>query len=242
MKTNIIIYYNRNKLYPGFSPRVLRKQRELIRNRIYPALGNEVIISCAGRLNNFSTTARSFVPNSDNNSQSGNENSGANTENSPSIVDEGSGYETDSNRSYFEDGTTAMINHPVGDIPEDQLRRYIKDTKEIVDYPEQIVRPNEDGAREIIQGYSDRHDELQEELDRRQREGLTNNLPDSPDPESSTNNKESAPSVNKDLESSTKRKFNDDSDSSIQPPKKFKQDSSDITGETEPFDFGGGDD
>jgi len=186
MKYNIIIYYNRNKLCPGFSPRVLRKQREFSRNRIYPRLDNEIIISCAGWFN-FSTTARSFVPNSDNNSQSGNENSGANSENSSSIDDQGSGYETDSNRSYFEDGTTAMINHPVGDIPEDQLRRYIKDTKEIVDYPEQIVRPDEDGAGEIIQAYSDRHAELQEELDRRQREGLTN-MSNSPDPESSTNN------------------------------------------------------
>jgi len=79
-------------------------------------------------------------------------------------------------------------------------------------------------------------------LNRREREGWTN-LPDSPDSESNTNNNpESASSVNKDSESSTKRKFEDDSDSSVQPPKKFKQDSSDITGETEPFDFCGGDD
>lgn len=31
-------------------------------------------------------------------------------------------------------------------------------------------------------------------------------------------------------------------ESSSQPAKRFKQDSSDVTGETEPFDFGGGDD
>jgi hypothetical protein len=97
-------------------------------------------------------------------------------------------------------------------------------------------------------------------LNRREREGWTN-LPVSADSESNTNNNpesassvnkdsesntnnkpESASSVNKDSESSTKRKFEDDSDSSIQPPKKFKQDSRDITGETEPFDFCGGDD
>jgi hypothetical protein len=99
-------------------------------------------------------------------------------------------------------------------------------------------------------------------LNRREREGWTN-LPDSDsedsesntnnnpenasgvnkDSESNTNNNpESASSVNKNSESSTKRKFEDEAESSIQPPKKSKQDSSDITGETEPFDFWGGDD
>ena len=135
-----------------------------------------------------------------------------------------------------------MMVHPVREIPEDQLRRYIKDTGEILDDPIEIVDPDEEGATEILQEYSDRHEELKEELNRREREGWTN-LPDSPDSEPNTNNNpESASSVNKDSESSTKRKFEDDSDSSVQPPKKFKQDSSDITGETEPFDFCGGDD
>jgi len=197
-----------------------------------------------------------------NNSESENENSeiGENSDNnSPSIDDDGSGYATDSNRSFFVEGARAMMSHPVEDIPEDHLRRYIADTGEIVDNPIEVVGPDEDGASEIIQEYSDRHEELKEELNRRQREGWTN-LPDSPDSEPNTNNNpesassvkdsesntnnnpESASSVNKDSESSTKRKFEDDSDSSVQPPKKFKQDSSDITGETEPFDFCGGDD
>jgi NADH-ubiquinone oxidoreductase chain 5 len=43
-------------------------------------------------------------------------------------------------------------------------------------------------------------------------------------------------------ESSSKRKYESDDESSSQPLKKFKQDSSDITSDTEPFDFGGGDD
>jgi hypothetical protein len=61
--------------------------------------------------------------------------------------------------------------HPVRDIPEDHLRRYIEDTGEIVDNPIEIVGPEEDGASEIIQEYTDRHEELKEELNRREREG-----------------------------------------------------------------------
>jgi len=61
--------------------------------------------------------------------------------------------------------------HPVREIPEDQLRRYIKDTGEILDDPIEIVDPDEEGATEILQEYSDRHEELKEELNRREREG-----------------------------------------------------------------------
>jgi hypothetical protein len=50
--------------------------------------------------------------------------------------------------------------HPVREIPEDQLRRYIKDTGEILDDPIEIVDPAEEGATEILQEYSDRHEEL----------------------------------------------------------------------------------
>jgi hypothetical protein len=266
MKKNIIINCKKNRLYSGW---------ELRGNTIY-----RVLRSVAGDLAPFSSTTCFFYPNSDNNLESENENPeigenldnnsepenenseiGENSDNnSPSIDDDGSGYATDSNRSYFEEGATAMMTHPVQDIPEDQLRRYIEDTGEIVENPIEVVGPDEDGATEIIQEYSDRHEELKEELNRRQREGWTN-IPVSADSESNTNNNpesassvnkdsesntnnnpESASSVNKDSESSTKRKFEDESDSNIQPSKKFKQDSSDITGETEPFDFGGGDD
>jgi hypothetical protein len=248
MKWNININCKKNRPYSAW---------QLRGNRIY-----RVLLSVAGDKSPFSSATCFFYPNSNNNLESENENSeigenlGNNSEsenenseigensdnNSPSIDDDGSGYATDSNRSFFEEGDRAMMSHPVEDIPEDHLRRYIADTGEIVDNPIEVVGPDEDGASEIIQEYSDRHEELKEELNRRQREGWTN-LPDSPDSEPNTNNNpESASSVNKDSESSTKRKFEDDSDSSVQPPKKFKQDSSDITGETEPFDFCGGDD
>lgn len=42
--------------------------------------------------------------------------------------------------------------------------------------------------------------------------------------------------------STNKRKFEGDDQSSSQPSKSFRQDSSDVTGDTEPFDFCGGDD
>jgi len=256
MKKNI----NRNS---NKKNRLLYSDLEIRGKTVYRVLRN-----VRGDLASFSSTTSSFFPNSEseNENQNQNENENENSEigensdnNSPSIDDDGSGYATDSNRSFFEEGTDAMMVHPVRDIPEDHLRRYIEDTGEIVDNPEEIVGPEEDGASEIIQEYTDRHEELKEELHRREREGWTN-LPVSADSESNTNNNpesassvnkdsesntndnpESASSVNKDSESSTKRKFEDDSDSSIQPPKKFKQDSSDITGETEPFDFCGGD-
>jgi len=233
MKKNI----NRNS---NKKNRLLYSDLEIRGNTVYRVLRN-----VRGDLASFSSTTSLFFPNSESENENENENSeiGENSvNNSPSIDDDGSGYATDSNRSFFEEGTDAMMVHPVRDIPEDHLRRYIEDTGEIVDNPEEIVGPEEDGASEILQEYSDRHEELKEELNRRECEGWTN-LPVSADSESNTNNNpESASSVNKDSESSTKRKFEDDSDSSIQPPKKFKQDSSDITGETEPFDFCGGDD
>jgi len=149
------------------------------------------LLSVAGDKSPFSSATCFFYPNSNNNLESGNENSeigenlGNNSEsenenseigensdnNSPSIDDDGSGYATDSNRSFFEEGARAMMSHPVEDIPEDHLRRYIADTGEIVDNPIEVVGPDEDGASEIIQEYSDRHEELKEELNRRQREG-----------------------------------------------------------------------
>jgi hypothetical protein len=242
--------------------RLLYSDLEVRGNTVYRVLRN-----VGGDLAPFSSTTYLFSPNSgsENENENENENSeiGENSDNnSPSIDDDGSGYGTDSNRSWFEEGANAMMVHPVREIPEDQLRRYIKDTGEILDDPIEIVDPDEEGATEILQEYSDRHEELKEELNRREREGWTN-LPDSDsadsesntnnnpenassvnkDSESNTNNNpESASSVNKNSESSTKRKFEDESDSSIQPPKKSKQDNSDITGETEPFDFWGGDD
>ncbi|MGZ7209943.1 MAG: hypothetical protein ACXVHV_08710 [Methanobacterium sp.] len=272
-----IRYYPYNSgFFYTVSPRVYRKRRELRSNNIYSFYVGENIQSCAGQVS-FSTYTPLFKPDSDNDfdSQSGNENSnsdndsdlqsdnensGGNSGNSSPSQDDGSGYETDSNRSYFEEGTDAMVECPVRDIPDDQLRRYIRDTEEIVQHPIEVVEPNDPWATEIIQSYIDRHAELRDELERRQREGLAS-LPDSSESESTTNaeeesapdvnqepestandEEESTPGVGKEAEDSAKRKFDSDSDSSTQPSKKFRQDTSDITGETEPFDFCGGDD
>nr|YP_009262098.1 hypothetical protein [Chrysoporthe deuterocubensis]AMX22173.1 hypothetical protein [Chrysoporthe deuterocubensis] len=45
-----------------------------------------------------------------------------------------------------------------------------------------------------------------------------------------------------DSSSTNKRKFEEDENSSTQPSKSFKQDSSDVTGDTEPYDICGGED
>jgi hypothetical protein len=164
MKKNI----NRNS---NKKNRLLYSDLEIRGNTVYRVLRN---VNVRGDLASFSSTTSSFFPNSESENENENENSeiGENSENnSPSIDDDGSGYATDSNRSFFEEGTDAMMLHPVRDIPEDHLRRYIEDTGEIVDNPEEIVGPEEDGAYEIIQEYSDRHEELKEELNRREREG-----------------------------------------------------------------------
>jgi hypothetical protein len=162
MKKNI----NRNS---NKKNRLLYSDIEIRGNTVYRVLRN-----VRGDLASFSSTTSLFFPNSESENENENENSeiGENSDNnSPSIDDDGSGYATDSNRSFFEEGTDAMMVHPVRDIPEDHLRRYIEDTGEIVDNPEEIVGPEEDGASEILQEYSDRHEELKEELNRRECEG-----------------------------------------------------------------------
>ena len=141
MKWNININCKKNRPYSAW---------QLRGNRIY-----RVLLSVAGDKSPFSSATCFFYPNSNNNLESENENTeigenlGNNSEsenenteigensdnNSPSIDDVGSGYATDSNRSFFEEGARAMMSHPVEDIPEDHLRRYIADTGEIVDNP-----------------------------------------------------------------------------------------------------------
>jgi hypothetical protein len=79
------------------------------------------------------------------------------------------GYETDSNRSYFEEGAQAMVNHPVDQLPEDQLRRYITDTDEIIDNPALAGVENDSRLR---QQWADRNNELRQELSRRMDEGM----------------------------------------------------------------------
>ena len=156
MKLNININCKKNRPYSAW---------QLRGNRIY-----RVLLSVAGEKYPFSSATCFFYPNSNNNLESENENPeigenlGNNSEsenenseigensdnNSPSIDDDGSGYATDSNRSFFVEGARAMMSHPVEDIPEDQLRRYIADTGDIVDNPIEVVGPDEDRASEII--------------------------------------------------------------------------------------------
>lgn len=57
------------------------------------------------------------------------------TSNSPRSS-EGDGYETDSDRSRFEEGVDTMTDHSPRDLPDDHLRRYIRDTGDIKRNPE----------------------------------------------------------------------------------------------------------
>ena len=57
------------------------------------------------------------------------------TSNSPRSS-EGDGYETDSDRSRFEEGVDTMTSYSPRDLPDDHLRRYIKDIGDIKRNPE----------------------------------------------------------------------------------------------------------
>jgi len=180
--------------------------------------------------------------------------------NSPSSSGGESGYRTDSLRSYFEEGADAMVDHPTETIPEDHLRRYIRDVRYIVSNPDETGLSEEP---ELAQKYIRRSRDLREELRFRKDEGM---IPDSSsdsgateyDPVSSDSSDAGISSdvdrgtsdgvgvSSGDIEASTsstnKRKFEEDGESSTQPSKSFKQDSSDISGDTEPYDFMGGED
>ncbi len=225
----------------------------------------------------FSTSATLlYADNNNNNNNDNNHNDNINSDsNYESDNDSSSGYGTDSNRSYFEEGADAMFGHPVRDIPEDHLRRYINDTRDIVSNPWKagVERPEDrDSYLQLV----DRHRELTGELRRRKDEGM---IPDSSSPsevslleDNSGEGDVSRRSDNEDGDNSgagagagagagslsggnsgngssstNKRNFegyDDNKSADTQPSesKRFKQDSSDITGDTEPFDFGGGDD
>jgi len=180
--------------------------------------------------------------------------------NSPSSSGGESGYRTDSLRSYFEEGADAMVDHPTETIPEDHLRRYIRDLRYIVSNPYETGLSEEP---ELAQEYIRRSRDLREELRFRKDEGM---IPDSSsdsgateyDPVSSDSSDAGISSdvdrgtsdgvgvSSGDIEASTsstnKRKFEEDGESSTQPSKSFKQYSSDISGDTEPYDFMGGED
>jgi hypothetical protein len=78
--------------------------------------------------------------------------------------DEESGYATDSNRAYFEEATDAMAEHPVEEIPDDQLDRYIADVTDIVNNPEEAgLEGNDPLSTSTRQAWADRLDELRDE-------------------------------------------------------------------------------
>jgi hypothetical protein len=235
--------------------------------------------------------------NNENNSNSNNNNNNENNllspiesenlNNNSSRSSSGDGYETDSNRSYFEEGSFSMAECNVRDIPEDYLRRYIKDTDDMTLHPEKYGLNSEENS-EFVDEWVDRNQELRDELRRRKDEGL---IPDSSsesaksyssiDSNDSQDNNLNIPDnstaftggegdlvegnlvegnatdtgtfsgiesiagiADNDNGSSSinKRKLAEDEDSTTQPSKRFKQDSSDITGDTEPYDFTGGED
>jgi NADH-ubiquinone oxidoreductase chain 5 len=183
------------------------------------------------------------------------------------------GYESDQNRSWFEEGADTMADYPARDLPDDHLRRYIQDTRNIKRHPEMAgIDGDSSGDEGLRQHWADRHEELRAELRRRKEEGV---IPDSSsESENSSSTSESTDSkqdnvsnrpdsgtvptdsgtnesgidstdandtkVSSSAQSTNKRRFEEDDESSTQPSKRFKQDSSDVTGDIEPYDFIGG--
>lgn len=160
-----------------------------------------------------------------------------------------------------------MMTGNVKQVPDSHIHEFIKTTGEIAKYPEDIYAERGDA---LHQEYIDRHEELRQELRDRKASGVLADTP-SPKPASSDGTPEPSETLVKDgekipsndtnvptidqtnpsshdkikgdfEESSSKRKYESDDESNSQPHKIFKQNSSDITGDTEPFDFGGGDD
>ncbi len=165
---------------------------------------------------------------------SDNDESNHNSDNDESNHSSGDGYETNSNRSYYDEGADAMVEGPVEDIPEVNLREYINATLEIVRYPSLASLSRDDPYEaEMIQTYADRHEELVQEWVRRQTEGIIR--PDDDPFDSSTS---STPSDTENVESqggiasgdndpassssTNKRKFEGDDSSSNQPSKRAK--------------------
>lgn len=190
------------------------------------------------------------------------DNTNADSDNQESFSDEGSGYETNPDRAELDDDGAAMMNYTARDLPDDKLKEFIKETRDI--YRNHL----REGEEELRQTFIDRHEELKSEKERRITEGTMSDHsssvgsdPSTPEaaaspaaspaaslelessPKADNNDQEKDKSSDNDLPSSSnnKRKFEEDSESSVQRPKDF-QDSRDITSEGEPFDFGGGDD
>lgn len=200
---------------------------------------------------------------------------------SANISDDGSGYETNPDRVELDDDGAAMFRYPARDLPDDKLKEFIKESREMYRYN---LGPEE---AELRQNFKDRNTELKTEKERRIELGTMSDdgssvesdpsttttttglvgagvginpdvgagvgfnpdvgsrsaSPSQSSPKAQHSDMEKDKSSGNELPSSSnnKRKFEEDSESSVQPTKDF-QDSRDITSEGEPFDFLGGDD
>lgn len=161
-----------------------------------------------------------------------------------------SGYETDSNRSFHEGTTHALGTADPRTLPDAVLREFIGDSADIVRHPEVVDIQDREGENNSSSrdAWVNRNTELRDELLSRI-ENRTTERQDSDEqllatPLPSDDEKEKSPSQDPVPSSSlSKRKFDDDDNDNNQPDKKvFKQDSSDVHPDCEPFDFMGGDD
>lgn len=162
---------------------------------------------------------------------------------------DGDGYETDSNRSYFEENVESLVHHPVRDIPEIYLRRFIQETegikREHID--DANKNPEEEYEEEdLLQEFTERNQALRDELRRRKDAGMVADSSDDEDVRQRTSqygnpgeNQGEYQGENKgegqgEGEGSRKRKFEEDNDDAHQSSNKVKDHSSDMTGNRDP--------
>lgn len=168
---------------------------------------------------------------------------------------------SDENMSpHSSDSSSISSIPPASELDNDELMEELRNIKKI----EKLTRniDSEDGVLGLLKKYgSKRSEEVKEEClnrnlyasDSSESESGSESVSDNSEENSNKNaskefeneavNKSEGSSTNKCEGSSTnKKKFEEDEDSSTQVSKKFKQNSSDVTGDTEPFDFCGGDD
>ena len=162
---------------------------------------------------------------------------------------EDDGYETQSNRSYFQEGADAMYSEDPKNIPNDFLREFIRDTEDIKRHPWTIGLEDED-----VDAFKDRNRKLRDEFTKRCNDGrMTNSSVASEGDCVSCKEKELEQKLEQ--EQKPKSPVQDTSDTTVvtKESKKIEdssetgegskgdwQDSSDITADTEPMDYGWG--
>ncbi|KAB8287703.1 hypothetical protein EYC80_010267 [Monilinia laxa] len=136
---------------------------------------------------------------------------------------------------------------PASEVPEDVLPRFIRDTKFISDE----AMDDEDSRQEAgtmprstvpIDSSSDGGPETSSGGSADNKGGTETSSGGGTETSSGGGTNNVGTSSLSSFFSGNKRKYNEaEGESSSQPSKQFKQDSSDITGDTEPYDFTGGD-